>query len=475
MDNLPERLKKFYPLAGMIFVLTYMSVRYISGLHFLAGISVFMLLFLTLEPIYPFCLLVLLLWVPRALNYIFLKDVFAAAPIAEVFSYMLLAMYAVSNILKIRNKPSIIFKMPFQAPILIFILGNFLSYLLGGADDRIFAYILFRQNSFYAIVLYVISASITKGAAEAKKIGIALILSNLLLAIFIFHSFYFGGNVIDRYVPERLGGEFYVFGQNYIGISSIMLGNQMATIIPFVAGIAFLNTKIWYKLFGCFAVFILGAVLIATGTRGAWMASLIGILPVILLALSLKRASVFYKTVFTIVILLSLSVILFASRTYLDINEYLAYRLKSAMFIFNDPSLIERMEIWVASFKAFLQNPLGMGFREQYPLGFMTVYPHSLYVGLFLSSGFLGAVGFFWFLAAWFRAISRSLKNAGTNEKTIFAAAIGSSLAFLTYGIFEHPAYNPIIVMPTIWIIWGCAIGLAGRIFEGGKLNELEK
>lgn len=422
------------------------------------------LFFLVLEPIYPFCLLVIFLWVPRALNYLFLKDVLVAAPIAEVFSYMFLIMYALSSILRPRDNRAVIFRMPFLAPILIFIMGNFLSYLLGGADDRGFAYVFFRQNSFYVVALYVISASIATGAGEAKKIGVSLILSNLLLASFMFYSFYFGGNVIDRYLPERLGGEFYVFGQNYIGIGSIMLGNQMATVIPLVAGLAFLNSKIWHKLLGCFAVFIFGVVLVATGTRGAWLASLIGISPVILLALNNKRSSFFYRTAFILFALLSLAVILFASRMYLEINEYMAHRLKSAMFILNDPSLIERMEIWNASFKTFLQNPLGMCFREQYPLGFMIAYPHSLYVGILLTSGFLGAAGFFWFLAAWFKVILRNLKNAGTNEKIIFAAAIGSSLAFLVYGIFEHPFYSPTIVMPTIWVVWGCAIGLAGRI-----------
>lgn len=462
MNNL-ERVKKIFPLAIALFFLVIFSIKYVSGLQFLAGISVLVLLFLLFEPIYPFCLLVLFFWVPRGFNYLFLKDVFVCAPIAEVFSYIFLIVYIFTGALKKKDSLNSILKTPLLLPIFLFILGDLVSYLFGEAPDRLLAYVLFRQNSFYALVLYILSASIVKNVHDAKKISASLIVGNLLLTIFIFYSYYFGTNVMEVYAPDRLGGQFSLFGKNSIAISCIMAGNQMATIIPFAAALAFLGWRFYHKILGILALFLFSLVLISSGTRGAWLACTVGIAPVIILSLSYRRSSILSKILSFIFMILALIAILFLSRWYLQFNEYLTNRFEGLKYVLKDASLIDRMEIWVYSFKAFLGHPLGMGFRDEYPLGFLTKYPHSLYVGLLLSSGLLGTVGFFWFLISWFRRVLRCLKVAGRDEQIIFTAAMGSSLAFLIYGIFEHPAYSPTIIIPTIWIIWGTTMGLVRR------------
>lgn len=461
MDSLIlEKAKKIFPLAVLLFFAIIFSIRYVSGLQFLAGISILALLFLLFEPIYPFCLLVLFFWVPRGFNYLFLKDVFVCAPIAEVASYMFLILYLVMGALKKKNVLDSIFKTPLLAPIFIFISGNLISYLFGQADDKLLAYVLFRQNCLYAMVLYIIAAGITCNIRDARKIIIALIISNLFLAAFLFYSYYFGTNIIESYTPDRLGGEFSLFGKSSIAISCIMAGNQMASMMPLVVALIFLNTKIHHKLFGILVLFVFSLVLVSSGTRGAWFAALVGISPVIILGLRYSRVPILSKVSLFICLIAALMVILSASQWCLQLNEYLGDRFKSLMYISSEASILERAEIWIYGFRTFLQYPLGMGFRAEYPLGAITRYPHSLYTGFLLSSGFLGTLGFFWFIGSWFARMLAAIKNIDMQAQAFFIGTIGSTLAFLTYGIFEHPAYSPTIIIPTMWIIWGVTIGL---------------
>ena len=446
-------------------VLIWLMLKYASGMKFIAVFSLLIISSLILRPIYSLLPLVLFFWVPHSLNYLFLEEALVSAPAIEAISYVLLFLYILISAIKKKDFLDDLLHTPLLGPIFIFIAGSLISFLFGNPDDRTYAYIIFRQNSFYALAIYLLTANIIEDARDATKIMVLLLISNVFLASFVFYSYYFSNNMITVYSASRLSGEFSLHGKTLLNIGCIMLGDQMASVIPLVVAFILLQTKFFYRILNILALAIFSFILVSTGTRGAWFAAVVGAASVVYLLLRHKKGSVSSKAwIFTASILLLL-IILYATQWSLQLNTYLADRLESLRYISKDISLLDRIDIWLSGLRAVFEYPLGMGFREVYPLGSFVVYPHSLYVGVLLTSGLLGFVGLFSFLIFWIRKTLIYLKRIDDNSRVFIIGALGSTLAFLTYSIFEDPLYSPDIIMPTMWIIWGTVAALWKREF----------
>lgn len=253
-----------------------------------------------------------------------------------------------------------------------------------------------------------------------------------------------------------------MFGRYEMGLSCIEAGILMASLIPCAIVFFVFSKKIYYKLLGVFALTIFSLVLISSGTRGAWIAAFVSSFYVIVFSMIKKQRFVLSKLTGLFCLAGVLLIILYAWKFNTELNSpTVIVRYQSLRYGTQDMGFLERVNIWFECFKLSLKYPLGMGFRQLYSLGASSQqYPHSLYFGLLLTSGYIGAFGFIGFIIFLFKKMISYINSTNEDERQIFIAATGSTVAFLIYSIFEHPLYNATVIMPTMWIIWGTAMGL---------------
>lgn len=448
-------------LIAILLLAIYFGTTYTLGLKFLISLIILWLLFLLLDPVWLFYLLILLFWFPYSFNYLFFKEIFVNAYIGEVLSYVLLIMYIGLGFVKNSNIFKRLSDTPLKTSIFIFILANFISYVFFADKNNDFAYILFRQNCFYSIAIYILAANIISKIDKAKKAIFLLIISYLILASFLYYSFYFRVNLVDVLSEgDRLGGVFVLFGKYPIAIGCIFVGIMLANLIPFVAMFIFSNEKTYYKLLSILVLIMFSTTMIYSGTRSAWIGALVGVFPLLSYFFKNKKLSFFSKFLFFIGLIIVVLTLYYVVKYSIEINNYLIFRFDSLKRLSGDESLLSRLDIWMAGFQEFLKNPLGLGFREVYQMGASVKYPHSLYIGILLSSGFLGFMGFFSFIILWFKKVVSFIKTSDGSVNLFLSAAQGSTVAFLVTGIFEDPTHNSNIIMPMMWLIWGISIAL---------------
>ena len=432
-----------------------------KGQYQIIGLGILFLILVLIRPIYPLYLFSLVFWIPRQVKKYFLEDILIHANATELFFYGILLLYIITKALK---KERVVFKAPLLKFLFIFIFGSLIAYLAGDAPDRILDYMLFRKNCIYGVLIYIAMVNFVRGETDAERILTCLIIGSLILGLFIFHGFYFGLGSLEETDEGRVGGSFILYGKQAFGLTCMALAGQAATIIPLSLAFFLMAKKRYVRLasFVAFSGFIL--ILIGTMTRSAWISAVLGIIAVSIFWFrfsSLERktavANIFYLILFIIAVGVGIYIMLY-------LNPEIISRAESLRYFTTDLSLLTRVDIWFSGLKTFLANPFGMGFREVYPLEVSLVYPHSLYVGILLSSGFIAAFGFFGFLYKWLKKIFTAMMLAESRPaKAIFVGAIGTLTSFLFYGLFEYLAFSPDATMVPVWIILGVTIALCGN------------
>lgn len=207
--------------------------------------------------------------------------------------------------------------------------------------------------------------------------------------------------------------------------------------------------------------------LIATGSRGAYLAVFVGYASAaIYLRHYLNMKQVFQYSVIAIVVafISILGLILY-------FPELLAGRFESTTSGSLDTASAGRVQIWMATIKIMLEWPysflVGYGWNSSEFSGIWKG-THSEYLGTLYE---LGAVGLVFFCALLIRVITRVKKVLSTPQDTYRRILVG-----YTFGMFSVTVTILFVLLPTtwsyIWAITGMVMGLQARLKEAALLTN---
>ncbi len=466
MNEKVKKLLFFFGLTLIAIIVARLGAKYSQGFYFLIGIAFLVFIVSSGKTEYLVYLLALSFWIPKKFNYLFLEGILAEARLPEVMVYGVVFLYLISRLLK-RNKA--ILKIPFAKALGLFFLGSLISFFIDFSPGNVVGYVLFRRGIIYGILTFIATLNFIKTKNQADRALVCLIIGISVFTAVAFYQLYLSPFGIHKFLGHRLGGTFVIQKREAVSATCMAIGGQIAILMPLACAWYLMAEKRYLRIIGLLSLLSLALPLIATFTRSAWISAMFGILAAIVSCIKFKAAKVAgrIRTLAYMVVLLIIFYIIL-TQTIIS-NQALVARFESLKYALEDFSLLTRVEAWKQGFFAFLGHPFGMGFRNIYPLPGLKGYPHSLYIGTLLSSGLIGAIGFFSLLASLAKKISLSLKKE-ESEKYLLIGALGSLSAFLFFGIFENNILIPNMVMIPLWLILGVATARSYSFF-----NQQEK
>ncbi|MEK6304617.1 MAG: O-antigen ligase family protein [Acidobacteriota bacterium] len=279
----------------------------------------------------------------------------------------------------------------------------------------------------------------------------AMTLTGLAIATYGYVQF-FGR---DPFVPSRLytfesagGPVLRIIGT--LGHSNY-LGNFLLYVAPLAAGLG-LNSRGSARRVGLATAILSAAAIVFSGTRGAWLGLVAGLLTFVLLARSWsKGASLFKRRAAVRWAVPTFIVILFFS-ALIAINPASRNIVQRAGLLVNEKTGSGRTLLWRDSMKMLAQNPLvgcgPEGFRKAFlpyksielgrlAPGTNNESSHSSYIDAALSYGLIGAVLYVAVIASSFKMLMRARKRAkDAGSRTITVSMISSMAAVVVHNLF---------------------------------------
>ncbi len=252
------------------------------------------------------------------------------------------------------------------------------------------------------------------------------------------------------------------FSQRFTGLTTYptILGKILDLMIPIVASsLAAIKNKAVIVVNGIGLIALITA-LIASMTRGAWIATGLALM-VISIYILLKNKKGKYLIFLSIIVL-------FLSFTFIPNHrkEILKKRFSSVLHlkdeIKKDPSLIGRLRFYKTSIHLIKKKPIiGWGFGrktvkyinerltpewfEKRNLSLITSHTHNTFLQILLETGIMGLIGFLLIIFLFFY---ESFKIIKTHEKKLLPIGlILSIIAILTHGLVTNILQAPIIYM----------------------------
>jgi putative inorganic carbon (hco3(-)) transporter len=212
----------------------------------------------------------------------------------------------------------------------------------------------------------------------------------------------------------------------------------------------------WQKV-GCFAAFFLfGAAIWCTGSRGAWVGLLIGMLMQVWMTGNRRR------TVALFLGLLILGLIIYTNKTLIPREETLFATAEVRIFV------------WQNSFEIFKEHwllgvlPLHFGHIFEEMTGRYLFHAHNVFLGI---ASEYGIVGLFLFLMLVVTTTSRARRWRKTankkEEKRLAGMLISLMYALLGHGMYDYP-----IISPQIGIIFMLAVIVIHTQYEQRCLKK---
>ena len=213
-------------------------------------------------------------------------------------------------------------------------------------------------------------------------------------------------------------------------------GTYLLLAIPVAAACVVYAKKIIFKLCALGVTGLLLINLLATYSRGCYVALAIG------------------AVVFVLIIRKQLIVVLIPAMIglLLVLPSTVVNRLFSILN-FEDTSTIFRLNIWRGSLRMLGDFwPMGVGQGEYafnrvytyYSLGaIFTPHSHNLFLQIFIETGIVGLIVFIGILACFIRAQANFLRKVKEFRLRVFSAAlVAATVGFLAQGVFDHNFYN---------------------------------
>jgi len=241
-------------------------------------------------------------------------------------------------------------------------------------------------------------------------------------------------------------------------------GTYLLLAIPVAAACIVYVKNVFFKLCAIGITGMLLLNLIATYSRGCYVALGIGAV-VFVLIIRKQLIVVMIPAMLGVLLLLPSSVV---NRLFSILN-------------FADTSTIFRLNIWRGSIRMLGDFwPMGVGQGEYafnrvytyYSLGaIFTPHSHNLFLQIFIETGIVGLIVFLGILACFFRAQVNFLRKVKEFRLRVFSAAlIAATVGFLIQGIFDHNFYN-YRVMLAFYLFMGIGIAFT-RVAAPGRKKE---
>ncbi len=250
-----------------------------------------------------------------------------------------------------------------------------------------------------------------------------------------------------------------------------MLGAYLTIIFPFALAQIKVNKRGIAKIFYILCSLAIGACVIFTWSRGAWLGLAISFIVFLLLSN--------FRSIWIVIIgATGIPALLYF------VPGSISERFMS-IFEMTDSSIIYRFNSWQGVLAMIKDNFLwGIGVGES---AFKAVYEkyalmgtetlmhsHSLFLQILLELGIFGiiifAVAIFMFMQKGFAGIKD--RNRDSKSRTTIAAGIASICGALVMGITDHIWYNYRVFL-IFWIVMALVVSL-GKINEKQKIKQME-
>ena len=317
-------------------------------------------------------------------------------------------------------------------------------------------------------MLFFLAAQFFKRPDQIKSIARSMVIAAGLVSAYGVLQ-YFGWDFLSWALPFESGRSFSTFG------NPVLLGGYLAIILPLSLGLFFSTDGLGQRFFWGMMILAIFSCLIATFSRGAWLAAVVSV--AIFFSLSWRWLKWKKRIVLLSCCFLLIAVSLFAfswlypTESRVDIGE----RLTSG-FILHGSSLT-RIEIWKSSVEMIKARPvLGFGpdcfrlvFRKYQTLKYKRMVgestvadnAHNYFLQLASMIGLPATIVFIAIVTAFFFSMKKFLLSfKGRNEYFLFTGLILAVLGYCIYLLFGISITGSTSLL---WLILGMMMGLSSK------------
>lgn len=324
----------------------------------------------------------------------------------------------------------------FALPLLLFGLAATISLLTPEPSHLREALRDFRVVIVEPLILYLLTVRFIRKREQFIQIFDVLVLASLLIAAGAFYQFLLSkDNTVSAEGVSRVIS-IYSHPDN--------LGLYIGRIIPLVTAVAFFGGAIKELarrrvVYGLALLPLLGT-LILSFSRGAWLASALALLVMIIIVRSRRGLIIFGIGALGLV----------ASIPFIKLERI------TSLFSFVTGSNNTRLHVWQASLDMIRDHPLtGIGldqFLYKYQLEYVrpeawlerfTSHPHDILLDYWLRLGIIGPVLIIWLLVVFFRTawspIFKSLNTPDAKVRQVLVLGLsGSMVDFVAHGLVDN-------------------------------------
>lgn len=265
-----------------------------------------------------------------------------------------------------------------------------------------------------------------------------------------------------------------------------VLGGYLATVLPFAIALAMERSKL--RLVGGASALLIGAALLATLSRGAWLGSLLGLSLMGALASARARQALLRLAALSVGVLGLAAIVglppVLTERLAVLFENFVIFDVRTVQVDANNYSVVERMAHWQAGWAMALDHPLlgvGIGnYESAYENYYLPGWPfalghaHNLYLNTFAETGIVGLTAFLAFTATIFVRIAQGIRRSAEGpplRRSVCLAALAAVTAFSVHNLFDNMLVHGMAVQ--LGLIVGIVDAVAqGRVEAGGREEQ---
>ncbi len=322
----------------------------------------------------------------------------------------------------------LIWRTPFDIPIIISIFGMVLGFFLSPDKQQSLTVL----HSYLACVLLYYGIINNSRAPLGYWVFIAAILSLVLLSLSVL--VFQGG--IGKYVvfntwAYELASRLHwsVAIQTHFNV----LGGALAVVLPAMVSITLFYQQVWLRVTAGILSLTFSFILALSASGGGWIATIIGVIVVLF----------FWSTK-------TFWISLLVSGTAIGATFPLWHKAEWVGVVFSTDSLLGRIELWQATIAALKDSPLaGLGLGgwvSKVPVENFTISPHNAYVQLYSDTGILGFIALVIAAVVSFRLIWHVLHSYKDNP--YYGIVLGITAGIIGGGIYALVDVNTNVMIP---------------------------
>lgn len=256
------------------------------------------------------------------------------------------------------------------------------------------------------------------------------------------------GGTGDGFFVYRLGKAYIVFLRTDVGF--------------ILAALICASTSITVSLVGVRQRIIAGGCLVAnvflmlsTASFGSIFASMCGLAAIFVVQIRRINLAKLFSSIIGVLCLMIVVYALLPAKT----KQYLEGRYEHRIENKNK----DRLELWTAGAKYFLNHPEGVGHTLGVPEGNDTVFVHNEYIVKFISYGALGGLAYVLLIACLFFSLLATQKNVRGDPAglAVWLAGLGVLIAASVNSMTDHFSgtrvyYN--VIWSLIWYCYFCSL-----------------